>query len=135
MAVRQGFESHMCAKQQFSTRTTGSSPAVAPQSLATRAHSPKRYEPYIAPHSQTPAATRANGRGGGSRTYSLVPLHLRDKIADSNKDITDYSARQTTRVGRKIHTPTRFVQMVHAVVAANDIYSRTSCPYHHTRNL
>ena len=89
----------------FSTRTTGLSPAVTQQCPVTRAQTPKRYEPYIAPHSRTPAVTRANGCGGDSRTYSCMPLHLRDKIADSDKDIMDYSTRQTTRVGRKIHTP------------------------------
>ena len=109
--VRQGFESHKCAKRQFSTRTTGSSPAVTPQSPATRADSPKRYKPYIASHSRILAVTRANGRGGVSRTYSHVPLHLRDKIADSDTDITDYSTRQITREGRKIHTLARFVQI------------------------
>ena len=32
-----------------------------------------------------------------------------------------------TRVGRTIHTPARFVQLVHAVIALNDIYGATSC--------
>ena len=82
--VRLGVKSHKCGKRQFSTRTTSSSLAITPQSPATRAHSPKRYKPYIAPHSRTPAVTRANGRGGGSRTYFRVPLHLRNSNGDRN---------------------------------------------------
>ena len=80
------------------------------------------------------------------RTYSRVPLHLRGKtpptsdtrrqsnvkndstIADSNKVIADVPTR-TTRVGRTIQTPARFVQMVHAVVAPNDIYGGTNRKY------
>ena len=40
--------------------------------------------------------------------------------------VPDATIKQT-RVGRKIHTLARFVQMVHALVAPNDIYCRTSC--------
>ena len=150
--VRQGIESHTSAKKQFSTRSTGSSPAITPQSQATRAHLPRQQKPYIALHSQTPTVTRANGSDGVSRTYSRVPLHLRDSstaindtnrrkdvrrnsnIADSDKDTSDNSVKQT-RVGREIHTPARLVQMVHAVVAPNDIYSGTNCTYRYNRNL
>ena len=39
-----------------------------------------------------------------------------------------------TRAGRQVHTPARFVQLVHAVVAANDIYGAPSCA-HHINNL
>ena len=92
---------------------------------------PKQLTPYIAPHSQTPAVSRANGRDGGSRTYARVPLYLRGKtldindtpkrpevrnnssIADSDKTILDNSAIFR---GLKIHTFARFVQMVHAIV-------------------
>ena len=144
-------KSHTSAERKFLTRTTGSSPAITPQSQATRAHLPKQNKPYIAPHSRTPAVTRANGSDGGSRMYSRVPLHLRDSntamndtnrrrdvrrnsnIADSEKDISDNSVKQTSD-GRKIHTPARFVQMVHAV-APNDIYGGTNCPCRYNRNL
>ena len=106
------------------------SPAITLQSPATREHLPRQPTPYKAPHSGTPAVSNANGKGGGLRTYSSVPLHLRGKtldqndtskrsdvrsntnIADSDKVISNNSVKQT-RVGRKIHTPARFVQMVH----------------------
>ena len=83
--------------------------------------------------------SRANGNGGGLRTYSRIPLHLRGKtpgaadavidstksnhanIANREKNSTDQTVRKT-RVGRIIQTPARFVQMVHAIVAPNDIY-------------
>ena len=113
--------------------------ATAPQQKAIRVKLPYKFKPYVAPHSQTPIVSRANGSDGGLRTYSLVPLHLRGKtpptsdtrkqvnvkndstIAASDKVIADIPAR-TTRVGRTVQTPARFVQMVHAVVAPNDIY-------------
>ena len=86
-----------------------------------------------------PAVSRATGNGGGLRTYSHIPLHLRgktpgaaDAVIDStksnhaniaNREIisTDQTVRKT-RVGRIIQTPARFVQMAHAIVAPNDIY-------------
>ena len=94
---------------------------------------------YIAPHSRAPAVSRANGNGSGLRTYSRIPLHLRgktpvaaDAVFDSNKrnrsnivnrdKISTDTTMRKTRVGRKIQTPARFVQMVHAIVAPNDIY-------------
>ena len=94
---------------------------------------------YVAPHSRAPAVSRANGNGGGLRTYSRIPLHLRGKtpgaadtvidstkskhahIANREKISTDQTVRKT-RVGRIIQTPARFVQMVHAIVAPNDVY-------------
>ena len=96
----------------------------------------------------------ANGSDGGLRTYSRVGLllHLRGQtsttpdtpkilgvrnkwnIADSEK-IISYTTVKHTRVGQKIHTPARFVQMVHAIVAPNDIYGGTNCPYRNKPNL
>ena len=117
----------------------GTTLATTPQPKAIRVKLPNKFKHYVAPHSRTPAVSRANGSDGGLRTYSRVPLHLRGKtpptsdtrkqsnveddstIANSDKVRADVPAR-TTRVGRTIQTPTRFVQMVHAVVAPNDIY-------------
>ena len=94
---------------------------------------------YVAPHLRAPAVSRANGNGGGLRTYSRIPLHLRGKtpgaadavidstksnhanIANREKISTDQTVRKT-RVRRIIQTPARFVQIVHAIVAPNDIY-------------
>ena len=90
--------------------------------------------------------------GCGLRTYSHVPLHLRDKTPNSNETtkppnvknnsiiangdqiVPDATAKQT-RVGRKIHTPACFVQMVHALLAPNDIYHGTSCTSRNNYNL
>ena len=145
-------------KSKTSTQTQSAateidkSPAITPQNQTNRVNSPGQLTPYIAPHSRTPAVSSANGSKGGLRTYSCVPLLLRGEtlntndtlkrpdvrnnssIANNNKTILDYSVKQT-RVGRKIHTPARFVQMVHAIVAANDIYGRTNCPYRNNHNL
>ena len=92
---------------------------------------------YIAPHSRAPTVSRANGNGSGLRTYSCIPLHLRGKtpgaaeavidstksnrlnIANRDKISTEKPVRKN---GRIIQTPARFVQMVHAIVAPNDIY-------------
>ena len=83
--------------------------------------------------------SRANGNGGGLRTYSRIPLHLRGKtpgaadavidstkskhanIANREKISTDQTVRKT-RVVRIIQTPAQFVQIFHAIVAPNDIY-------------
>ena len=110
--------------------------ATTSQHKANRVNLPKQFIPYVAPHSRTPAVSHASGSSGGLRTYSLVPLHLRgetpnsantnktsnvknnSKIADGDKILPDATVKQT-RVGRKIHTPARFVQMVHALVAPN----------------
>ena len=116
------------------------------QQKAIRVKLPNKFKPYVAPHSRTPAVSRANGSDGGLRTYSRVPLHLRGKtppasatrkqsnvkddstIADSDKVRADVPARMT-RVGRTIQTPARFVQMVHAVVAPKDIYGGANRKY------
>ena len=45
----------------------------------------------------------------------------RSNIANRDKISTDKTVRKT-RVGRIIQTPARFVQMVPAIVAPNDIY-------------
>ena len=67
-------------------------------------------------------------------TNKQKDVRSNSNIADSDTDIPDYSARQT-RVGRKIYTPARFVQMVHAVMAPNDIHGGTNCPNRYNRNL
>ena len=84
------------------------------------------------------------------RTYSRVPLHLRVKTPNSNETIKpsnvqnnlniakgdqivpDATVKQT-RVGRKIHTTARFVQMVHSLVAPNLL--RDSCASRNNHNI
>ena len=98
--------------------------ATVPKQLDVKVNLSNRDNTYVAPH---------------SRTYSRIPLHLRGKtpgdadavidstksnhanIANREKISTDQTVRKT-RVGRIIQTPARFVQMVHAIVAPNDIY-------------
>ena len=130
----------------------GTNLANTSQHNANRVKLPKQFTPCVAPHSRIPAVSRANGSGGGLRTYSCVPLHLRDKTPNSNETtnppnvknnsniangdqiVPDATVKQT-RVGRKIHTPARFVQMVHALVAPNDIYCGNSCTSRNNHNL
>ena len=67
------------------------------------------------------------------------PLHLKKdvpiqtqqnkRIGNHNESNTDHSRRVTinppliqTLVGQQIHTPARFMQLVHAVIAPNGIY-------------
>ena len=127
-------------KTKKSTAVRSSSKlATVPQKLDAKVKLSNRDNTYRAPHSRAPAVSRANGNGGGLRTYSRIPLHLRGKtsgaadavidstksnhanIANREKISTDQTVRKT-RVGRIIQTPARFVQMVHAIVAPNDIY-------------
>ena len=113
--------------------------ATVPKQIDVKVNLSNRDKTYVVPHSRAPAVSRANGNGGGLRTYSRIPLHLRGKtpgaadavigsskskhanIANREKISTDQTV-QKTGVGRIIQTPARFVQMVHAIVAPNDIY-------------
>ena len=58
---------------------------TVPQQLDDKVKLSNKDKTYIAPHSRAPAVSRANGNGGGLRTYSRIPLHLRGKTpgADS----------------------------------------------------
>ena len=125
--------------------------ATVPQQLDDKVKLSNKDKTYIAPHSRAPVS-RASRNGGGLRTYSRIPLHLRSKtpgaadaVIDSNKRnrsnivnrdkiSTDATVRKT-RVGRKIQTPARFVQMVHAIVAPNDIYSEPNRMYRNNNVL
>ena len=114
--------------------------ATVPKQIDVKVNLSNRDNTYVAPHSRAPAVSRANGNSGDFRTYSRIPLHLRGKtpaaaadavidstksnhanIANRQKISTDQTVRKT-RVGRIIQTPARFVQMVHTIVAPNDIY-------------
>ena len=54
----------------------GTNLVTTSQHNASRVNLPKQFTPYVAPHSRIPAVSRANGSGGGLRTYLRVPLHL-----------------------------------------------------------
>ena len=118
-------------QKRVPTLGVGAGPAVAPQSEATRARLPKPPTLYKVPHSKTNIASRANGESGSFQSYSRIPLHLRidtlnrntmnkqtdvrssTNTAHSGTAKSDNTVKQT-RVGRTIHTPARFVQLVHA---------------------
>ena len=120
--------------------------ATVPQQPADKVKLPNKGKAYVAPHSRAPAVSRANRNGGGLRTYSRIPLHLRSKtpgaadavndsntrnrpnIANRDKISTDATVRKTS-AGRTIPTPARFVQMVHAIVAPSNIYGGTNRTY------
>ena len=128
---------------QSTATKNGTKLATVPQQTAKRVKLTKQFKPYVAPHSRTPAVSRANGNDGSLRTYSCVPLHLKGKtshttntrkqsnvrndlnISDSDKIIADATVKKT-RVGRTIQTPAGFVQMVNAMVAPNDIHGGTN---------
>ena len=113
--------------------------ATVPKQIDVKVNLSNRDNTYEAPQLRAPTVSRANGNGGGLRMYSRIPLHLRGKtpgaadatidsteskhanIANREKISTDQTVRKT-RVGRIIQTPARFMQMVHAIVAPNDIY-------------
>ena len=82
----------MSVKQTQSTAVGSSTKlAAVPQQSADKVKLPNKGKSYVAPHSRAPAVSRANGDGGGLRTYSRIPLHLRgqtpgaaDAVKDSN---------------------------------------------------
>ena len=71
---------------------------MVPQQIDDKVKLSNKDKTYIAPHSRAPAVSRANGNGGGLRTYSRIPLHLRgetpgaaDAVIDSKKEIVRIS--------------------------------------------
>ena len=132
-------EAGMCTKQSLNGQSTEKTKATAPE-VSRRGEKPGEQSNtkatwYKAPHVRNATTSRANGRYDGIR----IPLHLRKdvpiqtqqnkRIGNHNESNTDHSRRVTinpppiqTRVGRQIHTPARFVQLVCAVIALNDIY-------------
>ena len=64
-------------KQTQSTAVRNSTKsATVPQQPADKVKLPNKGKSYVAPHSRAPTVSRANGDGGGLRTYSRIPLHL-----------------------------------------------------------
>ena len=156
-ALKQNSEK-MRAESKVKTQTRseavqhGTNLATTSQHNANRVNLPKQFTSHVAPHSRIPTVSRANRSGEGLRTYSRVPSHLRVKTPNSNEttkppnvqnnsniakgdQIVPDATMKQTRVERKIHTPARFVQIVHASVAPNDIYCGTSCTSRNNYNL
>ena len=136
-------EAGTCTKQTLNGQSTVKTKATAPE-FSRRGEKPGEQlntKPtlYKVLHVGNATTSCANGRYDGIRTYSRIPLHLRKylpiqtqqnkRIGNHNESNTDHSRRVSvnpppiqTRVGRQIHTPAKFVQLVHAVIAPNDIY-------------
>ena len=127
----------------------GTNLATSSQHNANRVNLPQQFTPYVALHSRIPAVSHTNGSAGGLRTYSRIPLvktpnsneTIKPPNAQNNSNIAkgaqivpDATVKQT-RVGRKIQTPARFVQMVHVLVAPSDIYCGTSRTSRDNHNL
>ena len=156
-ALKQNFEKKRAEpKTKTQTRSVavqqGTNLATTSQHNANRVNLPKQFTPYVAPHSRILAVSYANGSGGCLQTYSRVPLHLRVKTPNSNEttkppnvennsniangdQILPHATVKQTKAGRKIHTPARFVQMVHTLVVPSDIYCGTSCTSRINHNL
>ena len=97
---------------------------IKPSSALTQNSDRKRPEPTV----NTQTRSDAFEIGKNLATTSQHKAH-RENLP---KQFTPYVA---TRVGRKIHTPARFVQMVHAFVAPNDIYGGTNYTNRNNHNL
>ena len=143
------FEAGVRTKQNLNGQSTAKTKATVPE-VNQRGEKPVEQSNtkatlYKAPHVRNATTSRANGRYDGIRTYSRIPLHLRKdmpiqtqqnkRIENRNESNTGNSRKVTinlppiqTRVGRQIHTPARFVQLVHAVIELLMIY--TADPVH-----
>ena len=63
--------------------------ATVPKQLDVKVNLSNRDNTYVAPHSRAPAVSCANGNGGGLRTYSRLPLHLRGKTQGAADAVID----------------------------------------------
>ena len=140
---RTGVDMKTNSHARSTVQTQENIPATYQRSDTTEAQSLKPPALYSAPHARTAILSRANGKNEGLQIYLSTSLHLRndmparvpqkthaddrcDNNADQNGKVTANKTFRQTRVGRQIHTPARFVQLVHAVIAPNDIYCRPS---------
>ena len=74
--------------------------ATVPKQLDVKVILSNRDNTYVAPNSRAPAVSRANGNGGGSRTYSRIPLHLRGKTPGAADAVID-----STKSNRRTNNP------------------------------
>ena len=95
------------ADTQKSNRTSGkkttavrssSKLATVPQQLDDKVKLSNKDNTYMAPHSRAPAISRANGNGGGLRTYSRIPLHLRSKTLGAADAVIDSNKRNRSNI-------------------------------------
>ena len=78
----------------------GTNLATTSQHRANRVNLPKQFTPYVVPHSRIHAVSRANGSGGGLRTYSHVLLHLRVKTPNSNETTKPPNVQNNSNIAR-----------------------------------
>ena len=89
-------------KTKKSTAVRSSSKlATVPQQLDAKVKLSNKDNTYIAPHSRAPAVSRANGNGGGSRTYSHIPLHLRGKTPGAADAVIDSNKSNRSNIGNR----------------------------------
>ena len=136
-----GVNSEKSTNTQSSMLRVGTGPA---NSVRARLLNPPTL--YKVPHTKTNIISHANRENGSFCKCFRISLHLRSDAIDPNPPYkrTDVGSSTNTanngkatadkivtkaRVGRTIHTPARFVQLVHAVIAPNDIYGRASCTH------
>ena len=84
-----------------------------PQQLDDKVKLSNKDKTYIEPHSRAPAVSRANGNGGGLRTYSRIPLHLRGKRGTG---MIASSSTFCPHLGRVIRHLFRLLDAVYGIV-------------------
>ena len=72
--------------------------ATVPQQLDDKVKLSNKDKTYIAPHLRAPAVSRANGNGGGLRTYSRIHLHLRGKTPGAADAVIDSNKRNRSNI-------------------------------------
>ena len=72
--------------------------ATVPQQLDDKVKLSNKDKTYIEPHSRAPAVSRANGNGGGLRTYSRIPLQLRGKTPGAADAVIDLNERNRSNI-------------------------------------
>ena len=85
-------------KTQSTTVRSSTKLATVPQQLEDKVKLPNEGKAYVAPHSRAPAVSRANGNGGGLRTYSRIPLHLRGKTPGAADAVIDSNTRNRSNI-------------------------------------
>ena len=118
-------EAGVCTKQSLNGQSTVKKKATASE-VSRRGEKPVEQSNtkatlYKAPHVGNATTSHANGRYDGIRTYSRIG-NQNESNTNNSRRVTINPPRIQTYVGRQIHPPARFVQLVHAVTAPNDIY-------------
>ena len=104
---RPGSADRVNTKKSTAVRSNKKS-ATVPKQIDVKVNLSNRDNTYVAPHSRAPAASRANGNGGGLRTYSRIPLHLRGKTPGAADAVIDSTKSKHANIAnRKKFLPTK----------------------------